>query len=44
MNVFQVTTKVATLRERFLALGTSERSLASMLAEVIPQITTLLKD
>jgi len=44
MNVFQVTAEVAALSECFLALGTGKRSLASVLTEVVPQITALLKD
>lgn len=43
MHIFQVTAKVSTLSESFLAFGTSERALASVLPEVVPQIAALFK-
>jgi hypothetical protein len=36
VHILQMTAQVATLSESFLALGTSEWALSSMLAEVIP--------
>lgn len=39
-----MTSKIATLRECFLTLWTSEGSLPSVLSEMVPQIAALLED
>ncbi len=44
MDIFEVTPKIATLSEGLLAHGAGEGALACVLAEVISQIATLLKN
>lgn len=44
MDIFEVSPQISTLREGFLAEGTGERPLTCVLAEVIPEVATLLED
>lgn len=44
MHVLQVSAEVPTLRESLVAVLASKRPLASMLAEVVPQVTRLFED
>lgn len=44
MDILQVSTEVATLRERFRALVTAEGAGTCVLAEVISQVAAFLED
>ena len=43
MHVLQVSAEVSALSEGLLAIGARERSLASVLAEMVPQIAALFE-
>ena len=43
MHVFKVAAKIAALGESFLAHGTCKGTLASVLAEMVPKVATLLE-
>lgn len=44
VHVFQMSTKVTTLCECFLAVGTLKRTLSCMFSEMVPQIAALFEN